>query len=212
LPDATRLNWRSKPPGNHHVVNKVTALLILLIGLLQYKLWFGDGNVLEFQRLNDRIAELRQEGAKRRERNAALEAEVMDLKQGLDAVEERARHELGMVMEGEEFVQVIEPQSEPASSPVPEMPAAKDELPEAAKASKNKKEKSHTKKKSQKADTAKPTESPPTSAKKPAVAKNKISPNPQTAPNNALPRPKPVRTQQPTAEPEPTKPSEEGKQ
>ncbi len=100
-------------------MKKVIALLLLLIGLLQYRLWFGDGNVLEFHRLNDRIVELRQEGAKRRERNAALEAEVMDLKQGLDAVEERARQDLGMIKEGEVFVQVIEPHTEPDALPAP---------------------------------------------------------------------------------------------
>jgi cell division protein FtsB len=193
-------------------VNKVTALLILLIGLLQYKLWFGDGNVLEFQRLNDRIAELRQEGAKRRERNAALEAEVMDLKQGLDAVEERARHELGMVMEGEEFVQVIEPQSESTPSPAAETPAAKAELPEEAKVSKNKKEKPHPKKKPHVADTPKSNDPHPPPAKKPAAATNNKPPNPQTAPKKAPSKPKPVRAEQPTAEPEPPKPSDEGNQ
>lgn len=90
-------------------MKKVLALLLLLIGLLQYRLWYGDGNVRDFQKLNDRIAELRQEGAKRRERNAALEAEVMDLKQGQESVEERARQDLGMVKEGEMFVQVVDP-------------------------------------------------------------------------------------------------------
>jgi cell division protein FtsB len=95
-------------------VNKVKALLLLLIALLQYRLWFGDGNVREFQRMNDHIAELRQEGAKRRERNAALEAEVMDLKQGLDAVEERARQDMDMIKEGEVFVQVIDPHQDEA--------------------------------------------------------------------------------------------------
>lgn len=100
-------------------MNKITALLLLLIGLLQYRLWYGDGNVREFRRLNDRIAELHQEGAKRRERNAALEAEVIDLKQGLDAVEERGRQDLGMIKEGEVFVQVIDPKEEAETSPVP---------------------------------------------------------------------------------------------
>ncbi len=100
-------------------MKKVIALLLLLIGLLQYRLWFGDGNVLEFHRLTDRIEELRQEGARRRERNAALEAEVMDLKQGLDAVEERARQDLGMIKEGEVFVQVIDPRREPDARPTP---------------------------------------------------------------------------------------------
>ncbi len=147
-------------------MNKVTALLILLIGLLQYKLWFGDGNVLEFQRLNDRIAELRQEGAKRRERNAALEAEVMDLKQGLDAVEERARHELGMIMDGEEFVQVIDPQHEPelSVSPAPVKSTITDEVPEVAK--NTKKEKPQQKKKPKEAETSKSKESKNTSNKK----------------------------------------------
>lgn len=113
-------------------MNKIKALLLLLIGLLQYRLWFGDGNVLEFQRLNDRIAELQQEGAKRRERNAALEAEVIDLKQGLDAVEERARHELGMVKEGEVFVQVIEPARESDAHPAaPNAGTAKDKTEKA---------------------------------------------------------------------------------
>lgn len=97
-------------------MNKLTAFLLLLIALLQYRLWFGDGNVLELRRLGDRIEELRREGGRRQERNAALEAEVMDLKQGTDAIEERARQDLGMIKEGEFFVQVIEhhPQESPA--------------------------------------------------------------------------------------------------
>jgi cell division protein FtsB len=108
----------------------LTAFLVLVFALLQYRLWFGDGNVLEFHRLNDRIEELRREGDKRRERNAALEAEVMDLKQGLDAIEERARQDLGMIKEGEQFVQVIDPHRDeppPAPAPVLKTEAAKHE-------------------------------------------------------------------------------------
>lgn len=101
-------------------LNKITALLLVVIGLLQYRLWFGDGNMMELQRLGNQIQELRQEGGKRRERNAALEAEVMDLKQGLDAVEERARQDLGMIREGESFVQIIDPHHE---APPPAPPA-----------------------------------------------------------------------------------------
>ncbi|QSA95871.1 cell division protein FtsB [Methylococcus sp. EFPC2] len=110
-------------------MNKLTAFLVLLIGLLQFRLWFGDGNLLEFHRLNERIEDLRQEGDKRRERNAALEAEVMDLKQGLDAVEERARQDLGMIKEGEVFVQVIDAHHEAATPPPapPEAEAKPDE-------------------------------------------------------------------------------------
>ena len=186
-------------------MNKVTAFLILLIGLLQYKLWFGDGNVLEFQRMNDRIAELRQEGARRRERNAALEAEVMDLKQGLDAVEERARHELGMIMDGEEFVQVIDPQQEPElsiTSP-PVKSTVTDALPDAAKRSKS--EKYAKNKKPKEADTSKPNKSKPDTTKikesKPALAKKSAAETNATPKAQAEPvkpaKPKPVTKTQP---------------
>lgn len=125
-------------------MKKVLALLLLLIGLLQYRLWYGDGNVREFQKLNDRIAELRQEGAKRRERNAALEAEVMDLKQGQEAVEERARQDLGMIKEGEVFVQVIDPKdgetpSETNNPPPSESAPAKPNKPAKKSSAPNKK-------------------------------------------------------------------------
>jgi len=98
-------------------LKKLIVFLLLLIGLLQYRLWFGDGNVLELHRLGERIEELRREGTRRQERNAALEAEVMDLKQGTDAIEERARQDLGMIKEGEFFVQVIEHQPPPSPAP-----------------------------------------------------------------------------------------------
>ncbi|MBS1214108.1 MAG: septum formation initiator family protein, partial [Proteobacteria bacterium] len=99
-------------------MKKLTAFLVLLVGLLQYRLWFGDGNLLELHRLTDRIEELRRDGSKRQERNAALEAEVMDLKQGTDAIEERAREDLGMIKEGEVFVQVLEHRSQQTPTPV----------------------------------------------------------------------------------------------
>ena len=159
-------------------MKKITVLLVLLIALLQYKLWFGDGNVLEFQRLNDRIAELRQEGAKRRERNAALEAEVMDLKQGLDAVEERARHELGMIKEGEDFVQVIENPPEPETIPAPSdaKPVNPNPEPVAGKKSTANKPK---KQKYKEADKPPPTESKPSSKPKPATASSGNKPKNQ---------------------------------
>ena len=203
-------------------MNKVTALLILLIGLLQYKLWFGDGNVLEFQRLNDRIAELRQEGAKRRERNAALEAEVMDLKQGLDAVEERARHELGMIMDGEEFVQVIDPQHEPelSVSPSPVKSTITDELPEVAK--NTKKEKPQQKKKPKEAETSKSkvskntsnkksegeTSTKQTSAKKPITDANTKSTTTEAATKKTPPKPKVTAKPVEVPKPPPKKPDQ----
>ncbi len=182
-------------------MNKVTTLLILLIGLLQYKLWFGDGNVLEFQRLNDRIAELRQEGAKRRERNAALEAEVMDLKQGLDAVEERARHELGMIMDGEQFVQVIDPQHEPDPTVSPPIKATvTDDVPEVAKNSK--KEKSRAKKTSEDKDTSK--SKPITNdSKTPSAKKGEPSPTDKSKKGASTPTDKSKKVEPASAEKKP---------
>ncbi len=139
-------------------MKKVIALLLLLIGLLQYRLWFGDGNVLEFRRLNDRIEELRQEGAKRRERNAALEAEVMDLKQGLDAVEERARQDLGMIKEGEVFVQVIDPRHEPDARPTT-LPGKSGTAPAKSESGKVTREEKPHLRKTHEADTPRSTES-----------------------------------------------------
>ena len=82
-------------------------LLVLLIGL-QVRLWAGNGGLVGLWRLEDTLAEQRQTNATLRERNQALEAEVRDLKSGLEAVEERARNELGMTRPGEVFYQVVE--------------------------------------------------------------------------------------------------------
>jgi cell division protein FtsB len=84
------------------------AVLLVLLVVLQFKLWFGDGGLLEVRKLRQEIATQQQENAELRERNAALEAEVTDLRQGLAAIEERARSELGMVVRGETFYQLVE--------------------------------------------------------------------------------------------------------
>ena len=92
----------------------VIAVLIALIVLLQYRLWFADGGLVEVHRLEQRVAAQKRENEQLRERNRALAAEVKDLKQGLDAVEARARSELGMVGKGETFFQVVEPKDKTA--------------------------------------------------------------------------------------------------
>lgn len=84
------------------------AALIIILALLQYKLWFGNGSLTEVWRLRQAIQIQEKENTSLRERNQALSAEVKDLKQGLDAVEERARSELGMIKKDEVFYQVIE--------------------------------------------------------------------------------------------------------
>ena len=87
----------------------ILILVALLIGT-QYKLWVGRGSLAEVRELEQAVARQREENARLAERNAALEAEVADLKQGLEAVEERARSELGMIKDDEEFHQIVEPE------------------------------------------------------------------------------------------------------
>jgi cell division protein FtsB len=94
----------------------VTVGLIALVIVLQYPLWFGNGGLFAVWELKREIAAQREENGRLRERNQALAAEVVDLKQGLAAVEERARVELGMIKKGETFYQVIDdPKSEVAA-------------------------------------------------------------------------------------------------
>ncbi|MFW1676676.1 cell division protein FtsB [Pontibacter sp. JAM-7] len=85
-------------------------LLILLLFLgLQYRLWFGEANLRETWQLEAQIERQELENARLIQRNSELEAEVQDLKRGLSAIEERARSELGMIREGETFIQLVEP-------------------------------------------------------------------------------------------------------
>jgi cell division protein FtsB len=97
------------------------ALVVMLV-LLQYRLWFGDGSLREVRHLQQRLGTMTQEAQKLRERNQALEAEVVDLKEGLDAVEERARQDLGMIKPDEVFIQIVEKEEAkppPAAQSVP---------------------------------------------------------------------------------------------
>ncbi len=89
----------------------VKIVLYLLTGILlglQYPLWLGDGGVLALWKLKREIAVQKLENSGLKERNLALEAEVRDLKEGYEALEERARAELGMVRRGETLYQIIE--------------------------------------------------------------------------------------------------------
>ncbi|MDZ7663164.1 cell division protein FtsB [Thiohalophilus sp.] len=88
------------------------AILLILFVTLQYDLWVGDGSLATVWHLHQEVEKQKQENRELKARNRALEAEVEDLKQGLDALEERARDELGMIKEGETFIQVIEKDSD----------------------------------------------------------------------------------------------------
>ncbi|NOY67854.1 MAG: cell division protein FtsB [Gammaproteobacteria bacterium] len=87
----------------------IIFLLVSLIIILQVKLWVGDGSLAEVNQLSKAVDVQSQLNIKTKERNLALEAEVKDLKQGLEAVEERARSELGMIKKDTEtFYQIVE--------------------------------------------------------------------------------------------------------
>ncbi|MDP2809756.1 MAG: cell division protein FtsB [Rhodocyclaceae bacterium] len=88
-----------------------TLVLVVLIALLQYPLWLGKGGWLRVWEMDRQLDAQREVNHKLEGRNAGLDAEVRDLKAGMEAIEERARYELGLVKEGEIFVQV--PQRRP---------------------------------------------------------------------------------------------------
>ncbi len=98
-----------------NLVKIATYVLLVILILLQYPLWFGDGGVIAVWRLNRGIAAQQKENAQLKDRNQTLEAQVNDLKQGLEVIEGRARSELGMVKKGETFYQIIDPK--PAVTP-----------------------------------------------------------------------------------------------
>lgn len=87
----------------------LVGILAVLLVLLQYKFWFGDTGFQKARQYEARIERLHAEIGKIRGRNAALEAEVEDLRNGMAAVEERARRDLGMIRKNETFFQIIEP-------------------------------------------------------------------------------------------------------
>jgi cell division protein FtsB len=102
-------------------VRVLILTLVLLLAWLQYRLWVGGGSLAEVHALKAEIARQTQELADLRARNAVLAAEVSDLKGESAALEERARMDLGMIREGEVFLQVIEGQPQiPAGGTGPE--------------------------------------------------------------------------------------------
>ncbi len=84
------------------------AGLVAVLALLQYRLWVSDEGMREVWHLGAAVESQRAENAVLAERNAQLRAEVTDLKQGLTALEERARHDLGMISVTETFYQVVD--------------------------------------------------------------------------------------------------------
>ena len=99
----------------------LTLTLAALIVLIQYPLWLGKGSWLRVWEVDQQIRTQRDTNRRLQARNSALEAEVRDLKVGKEAIEERARSELGMIRQDEIFFQVLEA-APPARSSEPPKP------------------------------------------------------------------------------------------
>ncbi|MDR6447619.1 cell division protein FtsB [Paraburkholderia terricola] len=87
----------------------VTAVLIVLLVLIQYPLWWGHGGWLRVHELQQQLAQQQQKNVDAKLRNERIQGEVQDLQNGTAAVEERARYEMGMVKDSEVFVQFVSP-------------------------------------------------------------------------------------------------------
>ena len=98
----------------------IVVILLVLLFWLQYKLWLGDGGIPEVLQLEGEIETVQEEVRGLKERNEALDAEVVDLKKGIEAIEERARSEMGMIKKDEMYYQVIDvdPDAATAERPV----------------------------------------------------------------------------------------------
>ena len=102
------------------------AGLVLLLGWLQYRLWLGIGSAGEVAALESQVAHQQRENGGLEERNAALAAEVRDLKEGVAAAEDRARSELGMIKPGETFYRVVDDERAGPAAGAPATPADTD--------------------------------------------------------------------------------------
>jgi len=122
-------------PSSHWAIEHplpwaLCLLLLLLSGAMHRGLWWGEDNLIyKIQVLEADVLRQQQENIRLQQRNQRLVVEVLNLKEGLEAIEERARNELGMIREGEIFYRVIEPAiptiiptplTESAPKPVPE--------------------------------------------------------------------------------------------
>ncbi|NEX59928.1 cell division protein FtsB [Noviherbaspirillum galbum] len=100
----------------------ITLGLLALLVLIQYPLWLGKGGWLRVSDLDRQVVAAQKKNDELKARNAKLGSEVQDLKEGTEAVEERARFELGMIKEGEIFVQILDANQKPAENAPPPPP------------------------------------------------------------------------------------------
>ncbi|EGV18327.1 Cell division protein ftsB-like protein [Thiocapsa marina 5811] len=125
LPSSGFDGWRAGVAHVHPLLPKLKTpsmrllilVLILLLAGLQFRLWVGEGSLAEVHGLKSEIAAQEEELIRLRARNQELQAEVMDLREGVEALEERARRDLGMIKPGEIFIQVIERKAQQTTPP-----------------------------------------------------------------------------------------------
>jgi len=86
----------------------LAAALITMIALIQYPLWYGKGSWQQVRVTEQRITQIQEENLKLQGRNMVFHAEINDLKQGTDAIEERARNDIGMIKKNEIFFQIVD--------------------------------------------------------------------------------------------------------
>lgn len=85
----------------------ITMVLVVFVCLLQYRLWFGKNSVPDYLAMKQEVADRQEQNTNLIQRNSLLKADINDLKIGLDAIEERARNELGLIKEGETFYRIL---------------------------------------------------------------------------------------------------------
>ena len=107
------------------VARRLGIVLVVLLVILHYQIWIAPDGLRQWVSLGRMIDRQEEKNAKFKARNEVLEAEVRDLKQGLEAVEERARRDLGMVGPGERFYQFVhEPDNDHSTPPPAPSPAS----------------------------------------------------------------------------------------
>lgn len=85
----------------------ITLTLLTLLVLLQARLWFGKNSISDYVEMNNQVIEQAKHNAALRQRNSVLKADIKDLTTGIEAIEERARNELGLIKQGETFYRIL---------------------------------------------------------------------------------------------------------
>lgn len=89
------------------MLKPITTILVIILVLLQYRLWAGNASFTKQSELSQQVNTQQLENQRNQARNTIIFAEITDLKTGSEAIEERARHELGMIRPGEVFYRVV---------------------------------------------------------------------------------------------------------